>query len=654
MDNPHLVSLRPSGFITHLRDGTPVKVRPLEPGDAQRLSRGIREMSQTSRWLRFLCATADDADQLARRLTHVDQVQHVAWGALRPDESRGFGVGRFFRSTDEPQTAEFALAVVDDMQDRGLGGLLLGVIARRAADLGVSRFVGEVLSENRRMLGWVADLGGQIRVHPDQPSSRVVSLEIARLLHATSHSIARMPPAAATMPCPPAADGQLPLAPGHAAVVGLQWGDEGKGQLVDLLTERHDVVVRFNGGNNAGHTVRFGGQKFALHLLPSGITYPGKLSVIGNGVVVDPTPETGLIKELDELASRGIQVGADRLRLSERAHMVLPYHKLEDQLLEAAVAKLDHREPIGTTGRGIGPCYADKAHRAAAIRLGDLLDFDRLAHHLRLAVQLKQATLGVLADVAGEPTPTLDADDLLERARGWADRLGPMVTDTRRLLWDQQQDGRSILFEGANAALLDIDHGTFPFVTSSSTSALGIGSGTGLPPGRLTNVLGVVKAYTSRVGGGPHPTQLDDATGEHLQRVGHEFGTTTGRPRRCGWLDLAAVRYSVQLNGCTGLVLTGISVLADLDELKVGVGYGVDGESVDDYPADGHVLEQATPVYETLPGFAGPLGDLRAWGDLPEAARAYVARVQEAVGVPVVAVCVGPRRDQIITVPHSE
>ncbi|MEM1211364.1 MAG: adenylosuccinate synthetase, partial [Planctomycetota bacterium] len=313
------------------------------------------------------------------------------------------------------------------------------------------------------------------------------------------------------------------LSPGHAAIVGLQWGDEGKGQTVDLLTPHFQAIARFNGGNNAGHSVHVGAEKFALHLLPSGITHPGVLCVIGNGVVVDPSPETGLLKEIQTLADRGITVDADKLLISNRAHMVMPYHRVEDGLYEA-LAKAGKSEitagAIGTTGRGIGRAYADKAHRSTAVRMGDLLVPDRLHDQLRPILQIKNALLAALADLAGVEYTPFELDALLAQAADWADALGPMIGDTTQaLLHTENTDGR-VLFEGANAALLDVDHGTYPYVTSSTTSALGAATGSGLAPKHLNNVLGVAKAYTSRVGGGPHPTELLDATGEEFGGVG--------------------------------------------------------------------------------------------------------------------------------------
>ena len=441
---------------------------------------------------------------------------------------------------------------------------------------------------------------------------------------------------------------RMRLTDGHAAVVGLQWGDEGKGQIVDQLTGHFDVVVRYNGGNNAGHSVHIGDEKFALHLVPSGILYPDKLNVVGNGVVVDPTPETGILKEIENLRARGIAIG-DNLRISDRAHVVMPYHKIQDALYDEAIAQAwESGTALGTTGRGIGPCYADKALRSTAIRMSDLLAPGTLRTKITRVVAIKNVLLAALARQCGRDFEPFDAGALHEQACAWGRALRPHLTDTFRLLHEAVAARKRVLFEGANAALLDIDHGTYPFVTSSSTSSLGIGLGTGLPTAGTTHVVGVAKLYTSRVGGGPHPTEQTNEVGEHLRNVGNEFGTTTGRPRRCGWLDLTALRYSARLNGCHALVCTGLSVLAGLDELKVCVGYRVGGEKTENFPPDAAVLAESEPVYETREGFAGPIDGCRTYDDLPAAARAYIDRVEQFVGVPARAVCVGPRRDQTI------
>ncbi len=438
---------------------------------------------------------------------------------------------------------------------------------------------------------------------------------------------------------------KLALGDGHTAVSGLQWGDEGKGQIVDLLAGQHDFVVRYNGGNNAGHSVQIGDQKFALHLIPSGILYPATTNIVGNGVVVDPA---GILKEIQGLRQRGVKV-AENLRISDRAHAVLPYHKLQDALWDQALGQSSGDESkIGTTGRGIGPCYADKALRSTAIRMRELLDADRLRQRLDHIVKIKNTILGALAKDCGKDFEPYDAAALTREYADYGQQLAQHITDTTRLLHDQLHAGRKLLFEGANAALLDVDHGTYPFVTSSNCSSLGIYAGTGVPGGTVSNVIGVAKMYTSRVGGGPHPTELKNAIGETIRQAGNEFGTTTGRPRRVGWLDLLAVKYTAALNGATAIVATGLAVLAGHESLKVCVGYRHGGRTLEHFPPDADVLAVAEPIYEELEGFTQPLGDFRSYGELPKAARAYIDRVEAFVGVPVRLVCVGRRRDQIL------
>ncbi len=468
-------------------------------------------------------------------------------------------------------------------------------------------------------------------------------------------------PAAVPDAAPPAAPliDRLNMDTGHAAVVGLQWGDEGKGQITDLMCPGFDIVARYNGGNNAGHSVYPGGrdvadgvgqgsnEKFALHLLPSGILNPHTLNVIANGVVVDPSDQTGLLSEIQGLTARGVHIG-ENLRISDRAHVVLPYHREQDRLMELALAnRAGEGEPIGTTGRGIGPCYADKALRTTAIRVGDLLRPDPLRDKLEHIVAVKNATLGALADALGQPRVTFDAASLALEYVQYGEQLRGYITDTRLLLYEADHAARRILFEGANAALLDIDHGTYPFVTSSNCSSLGISTGTGLAT-RPEHILGVAKLYTSRVGGGPHPTELDNATGDRIREAGNEFGTTTGRPRRCGWIDLAALRYSTQLNACTAVACTGLSVLAGLDTLRMCVGYSLQGQVLPAFPPDAHTLAAATPLYEELPGFDQPTDDAMDYRDLPPQATAYLDRIEAFVGVPIRLVCVGPRRDQVL------
>ena len=432
----------------------------------------------------------------------------------------------------------------------------------------------------------------------------------------------------------------------HTAVVGLQWGDEGKGKIVDLLTAQHDVVVRYNGGANAGHTVVVGDQRYALHLIPSGILNPDKLSVIANGVVVDPEK---LLEEIDTLAFRGIEVG-DNLRISNRAHVVMPYHKEHDAALERVFAGStpgkDGDFSIGTTKRGIGPAYADKVHRSTSIRMGDLLDGELLGRKLRSICAIRSLELQAL----GVDAPPLDADELSTRFAAIGQRLSSHITDTTYLLHDCLKDGRSILFEGANACLLDIDHGTFPYVTSSNCSTLGIPAGTGLPGKYVQRVLGIMKAYATRVGAGPFPTELDDAVGELIRKRGREYGTTTGRPRRCGWLDLVAIRYSVMLCGTTSLACMLLDVLSGLDELKLCTGYRLpDGSVTDRFFPDAQQLAKAQPVYETLPGWQEEIDGVTERSELPENAQRYLERIEAIVGIPVEIVSVGPERGQTLT-----
>jgi adenylosuccinate synthase len=436
------------------------------------------------------------------------------------------------------------------------------------------------------------------------------------------------------------------VAQGHTAVVGLQWGDEGKGQIVDILSERFDAVVRYNGGNNAGHSVHLGTEQFALHLVPSGILYPTTLNVVGNGVVIDPA---SLLQEIHGLRDRGVKVGAN-LRLSDRAHVVLPYHKVEDALYDQAVAqKFDGVAGIGTTGRGIGPCYADKALRVTAVRMAELLRPEELGRKLTRIVAIKNAILGALAAQCGRPYEPFDAAAITAEYCGYGRELAPHICDASHLLQQQIAAGKRLLFEGANAVLLDVDHGTYPFVTSSSCSSLGVYSGAGVPGGTVGTVIGIVKSYTSRVGGGPHPTELRDATGDRIREVGREFGTTTGRPRRVGWLDLAAVRYTARLCGASAIAVTGLAVLAGVGPLKVCVGYRHQGRELEGYPCDAAVLEAVEPIYQDLEGFDQPIDVCHAYADLPGAAQRYLEFMEKFVGVPVRLVCAGRRRDQILS-----
>ncbi len=431
----------------------------------------------------------------------------------------------------------------------------------------------------------------------------------------------------------------------HTAVCGMQWGDEGKGKVVDLLTEQHDMVVRFNGGANAGHSVVVGDQRYALHLVPSGILAADKINVIANGVVIDPLT---LLEEMDQLRQRGVRIGAN-LRISNRAHVVLDYHKLTDNLMEAAIASArGQAKRIGTTGRGIGPAYADKATRSTAIRMIDLVDPDRLAERLRYVVKVKNAMLGALADMAGEAFEPLDVDRLVERYSDCGRQLSEHVCDTGHFIRQSAADGKRVLFEGANGCMLDIDHGTFPYVTSSNTGAIGIYAGAGVGGLGLNRTVGIMKAYTTRVGGGPFPTELHDDIGQRIRDRGNEYGTTTGRPRRCGWLDLVVVRYAAQINGVNELAVMLLDVLAGFDELKICTAYELNGRTLTDYPPDAAELTDVQPIYQTVPGFADEVTGCGRLADLPDAARDYLKLIERTVGVPVSIVSVGPERSQTL------
>ncbi len=428
-------------------------------------------------------------------------------------------------------------------------------------------------------------------------------------------------------------------------VSGLQWGDEGKGKIVDLQAPFHDVIVRFNGGANAGHTVVVGEDRFPLHLVPCGILRPDKTAVIANGVVLDPEV---LALEIDSLRESGIEVGSN-LRISDRAHLIMPYHKIADGLMKKAIAaSMGEEKEIGTTGRGIGPCYSDKATRSTAIRCGELADLGALGAKLEHIARVKNATLGALADLAGVPFEVLDVGELRQYCKTHAEKLAPHVCDTSALLHERLRQGARLLFEGANGFLLDVDHGTYPFVTSSNSSALGVYAGTGVPPYSSIEVCGVVKAYTSRVGAGPFPTEQENEIGERIRRRGKEFGTTTGRPRRCGWLDLVAVRYAASRCGVDYLAVTLLDVLAGFDELQICVCYEIDGTELHSFPAGLETLERAAPVYETLPGFAEDVSECTERGDLPAGAENYLAAIEDIAELPVRLVSVGPERSQTI------
>jgi adenylosuccinate synthase len=417
-------------------------------------------------------------------------------------------------------------------------------------------------------------------------------------------------------------------------IVGAQWGDEGKGKLTDLLAERADVVARFQGGNNAGHTIVRDGDEFKFHLIPSGILYPGRTCVIGNGVVIDPAV---LIEELEGLRRRGIDSGG--LRISANAHLIMPYHVMLDTAGEARLGKLE----IGTTKRGIGPCYADKAARLG-IRVQDLLDAKILRKKIMAALEPKQLMLRPYAK-----HPRLDLHTMTEEYLRFGHRLEPFIADTAHILWEALDAGRTVIFEGAQGTLLDLDHGTYPFVTSSNPVAGAACVGAGVGPADIDEVWGVAKAYTTRVGAGPFPTELDDELGAYIRERGGERGTTTGRERRCGWLDLVALRYAVRLNRLSALALTKLDVLAGIDRLKVAVRYrSSEGALLDELPYHQSVLHAAEAQYEELPGFEAEIGDCRRLADLPPEARDYLEFVAEHAGVPIRLVGVGPGREQVI------
>jgi adenylosuccinate synthase len=424
----------------------------------------------------------------------------------------------------------------------------------------------------------------------------------------------------------------------HSCVFGLSWGDEGKGKVVDLLCPAFDVVVRFNGGANAGHTVCVGNETFALHLLPAGVLHENVTGVIGPGVVVDPVT---LLAEIDELAAKGIDV-TGKLKISDRAHLVLAYHKLEDQLSEHAA---NEGARIGTTIRGIGPAYADKMKRSTAVRFADLLhDTNVIARVRRIAIERKAA----LAAMYGE-AGRLDVDTILADLATAKARLSAYVCDTTHFLHKAMDEGRSLLFEGANGMLLDVDHGTYPFVTSSSTGPHGIGAGAGVPPSRVTRLIGTAKAYATRVGAGPFVSELKDETGERIRQRGKEYGTTTGRPRRCGWFDAVACAYAARLSGVTDIALMHLDTLSGFDRIGLCVAYRVDGETIMTPPSDVGRLERAEPVIEFEPGWDQELHGVRRFEDLPENARFYVDRIESLIGAPVSLIGVGRDRSQMLT-----
>ena len=416
---------------------------------------------------------------------------------------------------------------------------------------------------------------------------------------------------------------------------GAQWGDEGKGKIIDGLAPDFDWVVRYQGGANAGHTVVVEGERYVLHLIPSGVLHPGKRNVIANGVALDPFQ---LLDEIDALRERGVDVGPDNLRVSARAHVILDHHKGFDLLAE----RLRGARKIGTTGRGIGPAYADKAARSG-LRVCDLLDAASLRARIEPALAEKNAIRSALGDE--EP---LDPVQQLERYAGVAERLAPFVCDAGHELREANARGERILFEAAQGAMLDIDHGTFPYVTSSNTGVDGIAAGVGFPPRAIDRAIGIAKAYCTRVGEGPFPTEDLGPDGERIRELGHEFGATTGRPRRCGWLDAVALRYALAWNGADGLVLTNLDVLSGFERLRVGVAYRVAGERTERFPAELAHLDGIEVEYAERPGWHADLTGARRFEDLPSEARTYVRYLEHLLGVPIVLISVGPGRDQVI------
>ena len=422
-------------------------------------------------------------------------------------------------------------------------------------------------------------------------------------------------------------------------IVGAQWGDEGKGKVIDFLSAKADLVARFQGGDNSGHTVVYGANIFKLHHVPSGILNPKTLCLLGNGMVINPLV---LVREMDELEKRGIDTS--NLRISAKAHLIMTYHQALDEANEVMLAD----KKIGTTGRGIGPAYADKVLRRG-IRAGALADFALFSERLAEVLPLQNR---ILKDIFGHPG--FDLDELLALYRPVLKRLGPLVTDTGRMIAEQLAAGKKVLFEGAQGALLDIDHGTYPFVTSSSTVAAAAASGTGLGPANVNRVLGVLKAYTTRVGEGPFPTEDLTEAGDQLRERGNEFGTTTGRPRRCGWFDAVVARYAARINGLTGLAVTKLDVLSSMEVINLAVGYRCRGKEIDYFPEGIQDLSHCEPQYESFPGWDEDLSRARSYEDLPEAARNFLKALEDTVGVRIDLISVGPDRSQTIICKGSQ
>lgn len=420
-------------------------------------------------------------------------------------------------------------------------------------------------------------------------------------------------------------------------VLGAQWGDEGKGKMTDYLAEEAEVVVRFQGGNNAGHTVEVGDKQYKLHLIPSGILYDDKLNVIGNGVVVDPK---ALFEEINYLEGVGVNVTPEKLIISDRAQLIMPYHKTLDVLKEKARGKND----IGTTGKGIGPCYTDKFERCG-IRVCDLMHEDVFKEKLEENIRMKNEYITKV--LGGEP---LSFSEILNEYLEFAKKLRPFVQDTSVKVYNNIKENKTVLFEGAQGMLLDIDYGTYPYVTSSNTTAGGVCSGIGIGPNMVTNAVGITKAYTTRVGKGPFPTELVDETGNWIREKGHEYGVTTGRSRRCGWLDLVIVKTAARVSGLTSLAVTKIDTLAGLEKLKVCVGYKFDGKVIDYFPASLEDLAKCEPVYEEFDGWDDSVAEARAYEELPENAKKYLNRIAEFTDTKISIIGVGPKREQTIRI----
>lgn len=437
----------------------------------------------------------------------------------------------------------------------------------------------------------------------------------------------------------------LPVSPkteSSTAICGLQWGDEGKGKVTDVLAPFHQAVVRYNGGANAGHSIVVDGNKLALHQIPSGILHPGMENIIGNGVVLD-LPE--LFKEMAALQALDIKL--DNLKISSRAHLVMPWHKLEEkqyEMLASAGAK-----KIGTTGRGIGPCYADKALRISAIRVCDLLDSNRLRARMKFIWDFKTKTSLALVEKNLLP----DLEELVEEYLIYSEKIKPFVCDTADFLNEFLTSGKRALFEGANGSMLDIDHGTYPFVSSSCTFSSGVYAGAGVPTGTIKRIVGIAKAYTTRVGEGPFPTELFDSTGDYIRERGHEYGTTTGRPRRCGWLDLPLLQYSSKLSGATDLAITLLDVLTGLETIEVCVQYDYRGKKLTQFPAEASLLSGVKPIMVELPGFKEDISGCRTFAELPQAAQNYLHFIESHLGLPISIVGVGPDREQTIQIPRN-